>query len=907
MATYNLGTARGKVEIDTSDLTRAGAAFTSFGKQMLGIGALAAAGFGVAVKAAADFEKTISGVAAVLGATDKQMDAAREAALKLGTTTKFSAQEIALGMEDLAKAGLTMDQIIGGAIQGATSLAAAAGDMKLDVAAEIAVNAMKTFGLQAGDLTHVADVLAGAANASTLDVDDLAVSLKYAGSVAKTVGLTIDDTATALAILGDRGIRGSTAGTSLRGVLLSLNPTSVKAAKAMKELGLITEDGSNKFFNAKGEMKSFGEVMQILGDHTKDLSEQQRNTAFNIIFQRRAMASALILAEAGAKGFDDYATAIERVSATEVAEKKLDNLSGDITKLKANIQSMLITAGTPFQDQLREWTQLLTRLVQGFGQLTPETQKTLMKTLAYTAAVFTAVGATNIIVGQTIKFVTQMIQLGRALQFVITKMGVIALLEKLKFALFAIRYALVTQVIPAVWSFTAALLANPIGLIVAALVALGVGLVVLYHKWEPFRKFVDEAWQSFQVGWDMILDFARDLRSKLGSAIDWIGQRISTMVSWVKKNWDLLLIVFTGPIGLIITVVRRFGDDIVNFFQALPGRVIGFISDMLGWIVHQFSQMPERVGGALAFMVGRSIQLIAEWQVQMFNLITSIIEGVVGFFQKLPGRVISFVDKLWDGAWDRTFEFKTKAIDLIGNLVESIANFWRELPGRVIGWVNALWDNLWASFFVGKDIAIQIISDMVGSIVHWFSTLPERVGPWVIQLLHRLFEWFNNIRHDITTAIGNALDDVISFFMGLPGRIWDALGNLQERLFNKMKSIGTSMWEGFKDGLFGSPKTKIEYALIDLLDAARRINTDMGTEMAKLHNMTFNKLGANPVATANLMATGTGGPVAAPTAASSTTTYEGDKISIDGRPEKSAVQVAQEIMWKKRIRIRSPR
>lgn len=906
MTTYNLGTARGKVEIDTSDLTRAGAAFTSFGKQMLGIGALAAAGFGVAIKAAADFEKTISAVAAVLGATDKQMDAAREAALKLGTTTKFSAQEIALGMEDLAKAGLTMDQIIGGAIQGASALAAAAGDMKLDVAAEIAVNAMKTFGLSSDQLTHVADVLAGAANASTLEVDDLAVSLRYAGAVAKTVGLSIDETATALAILGDRGIRGSTAGTSLRGVLLSLNPTSVKAGKAMKELGLITEDGANKFFNAKGEMKSFGEVIQILQEHTKGLTEQQRNSAFNIIFQRRAMASALILAESGAKGFDEYAAAIQRVSATEVASKKLDNLAGDITILKANIQSMLITAGTPFQEQLRGWTQGLTKLVQGFGKLTPETQKTIMKTLAYTGVIFTAIGATNIIVGQTIKFVAQMIQLGKALQFVVSKMGVIALFEKLKFALFAIRYALVTQVIPAVWSFTAALLANPIGLIVVAIVALVAALVLLYHKWEPFRKIVDQLWQDFQVGWDILLGFSQMLRDKLGGAIDWVGKRIGVMVAWVKKNWDLLLMVFTGPLGLIVVVVRRFGDDIVNFFQALPGRVVGFISDMLGWIVHQFSQMPERVAGAIGFMIGRVIKLTVEWQIKMFELITAIIEGVVGFFQKLPGRVIAFVDKLWDDAWRRTFEFKTKAIQLVGDMVEAIVNFWRELPGRVIGWVDQLWDSTWAAFFRGKDIVIQAMSDMAGSVVHWFSTLPERIGPWVQSLIERLFTMFHNIRYDITNAIRMAIDEVIDFFMGLPTRIWTALGNLGERLFNKMKSIGTSMWEGFKNGLFGSPKTKIEYALMDLLEATRRINTEMGGEMAKLHNMTFNKLGTNPVATANLMATGTGGPLPS-TAGGNSNTYEGDKISIDGRPDKGAVQVAQEIMWKKRIRIRSPR
>ncbi|MGH9908724.1 MAG: phage tail tape measure protein, partial [Pyrinomonadaceae bacterium] len=239
---YDLGTARGRIEIDSAQLGRASQALTVVGQQMIGLGVLAGAGFVVAVKSAADFEHQMSAVAAVLqGETRPQFAALKELALDLGSTTVFSAGEIAGAMEALSKAGIPVEDMLNGAVEATVALAAAAGDELpggVERAAEVIANAQKTFNASADELNHFANVLVGAAASSTLSVEDLATSFRYAGPIAAQLGLSIDDLNTVLAILGDRGIKGSTAGTSLRGVLLSLTPSSEKAANTMRDLGL---------------------------------------------------------------------------------------------------------------------------------------------------------------------------------------------------------------------------------------------------------------------------------------------------------------------------------------------------------------------------------------------------------------------------------------------------------------------------------------------------------------------------------------------------------------------------------------------------------------------------------------------------------------------------------------------
>ena len=216
MPDYDLGTARGRIEIDstsaekglaataagTAAVTKSGGAAASsmllVGGAMTAVGVAGLAGFGLAIKAASDFEHQMSGVQAVSGATATEMEKLRKKALQLGADTVFSAGESAGAMEELVKAGLTVDDVLNGAADATVALAAA-GEIDLPVAATIAANAMNQFNLAAQDLPHVADLIAGAANASAIDVSDFGLSMQQAGVIANLVGLSFDDPALPIA------------------------------------------------------------------------------------------------------------------------------------------------------------------------------------------------------------------------------------------------------------------------------------------------------------------------------------------------------------------------------------------------------------------------------------------------------------------------------------------------------------------------------------------------------------------------------------------------------------------------------------------------------------------------------------------------------------------------------------
>lgn len=335
---------------------KAGAALASIGA------AGVVAGLSAATSKAADFEKQMSAVGAVSGATAQQMKDLSALALKLGADTSFSASESAQGIGELAKAGVSLADIMGGAAKASLDLAAAGG-VSVAEAAEIASNAMNVFGIKGKDMAHVADEIAGAANASAIDVNDFKFSLAAAGSVAATVGIGFDDLTTAIAVMGQAGIKGSDAGTSLKTMLLNLQPSTKSAKEEMQKLGIITKDGANQFFDAHGKAKSMAEIAGVLQNATKGLSEAQRIQALQTLFGTDAIRAAAIMASAGAKGFDEMASSIGHVSAADVANTRLDNLAGSIEKFKGSAETAAITVGQHLTPPLRRLVDIGTDLI----------------------------------------------------------------------------------------------------------------------------------------------------------------------------------------------------------------------------------------------------------------------------------------------------------------------------------------------------------------------------------------------------------------------------------------------------------------------------------------------------------------------------------------------------------------
>jgi TP901 family phage tail tape measure protein len=342
-----------------------GAVATAFGGAAIaGIAAFGAA-IGGSVKEAADFEKQISAIGAVSGATSDQLKQISDLALQLGKDTSFSASEAATGIEELTKAGVSMADIMGGAAKASLDLAAAGG-VSVAESATIASNAMNVFSKSGADMGHIADVIAGAANASAIDVHQFGYSLQAAGAVAATVGFSFDDLAQAIAVMGQAGITGSDAGTSLKTMMMNLQPSTKAASQMMQQLGIITKDGANQFFDASGKAKSMAQVAQVLQNALKGQTEQQKLATLQTLFGTDAIRAAAVMAKAGAQGFDDMAAAMGKVSAEDVANQRLDNLSGSIEKLKGSVETVAIMVGTAFLPIIRKAVDAATDLVNGW-------------------------------------------------------------------------------------------------------------------------------------------------------------------------------------------------------------------------------------------------------------------------------------------------------------------------------------------------------------------------------------------------------------------------------------------------------------------------------------------------------------------------------------------------------------
>lgn len=361
-------------------------AWEKVGTGMLVAGGAIGAGVGLAIKSFADFDKEMSNVQAVSGASAGQMQKLSAAALQAGADTAFSASEAAQATGELAKVGISTADILGGALTGALSLAAA-GNLDLAQAAEISGQAMKLFNLQGKDVGHIADVLAAGANKSAADVTDLAQALSQGGLVAAQTGLTLDDTVGTLSAFADNALMGSDAGTSFKTMLQRLTPQSAEAKRLMDQLGLSAFDAQGNFV---GITQYAGQLQVALGK----MSVEQRNAALQTLFGSDAIRAATVLYNLGADGVQNYVSAVnDQGAATRVAAINMDNLAGDVEQLKGSLETLLIKGGETGNGPLRALVQDATAAVNVLGGLPKPVRDGAFALAAASAAALLAGGS----------------------------------------------------------------------------------------------------------------------------------------------------------------------------------------------------------------------------------------------------------------------------------------------------------------------------------------------------------------------------------------------------------------------------------------------------------------------------------------------------------------------------------
>ena len=337
---------------------------------IIGGAATAIAGLGVAaMKVGSGFESSMSGVAATMGITadeiqrgSEEFELLKKAAKDAGETTKYSASQSAEALNYLALAGYDAEKAAA-ALPAVLNLAAA-GNMDLAYAADLATDAMAALGIEAttSNLTEFGDKMAVTAQKSNTSVAQLGEAILTVGGTAKSLAGGTTELNAALGVLANRGIKASEGGTALRNIILALSAPTDKAAGKIKELGI-------EVYDAAGKMRPINEVFKDLDKQLASMSDDEKTNALNDIFNKVDLKSAQALLAGCGEEFDNLAAAIENSAGamSEMAATQMDNLTGDIDILKSSLEGLAISFyESNLSDFARKAVQTVTDMV---GQL----------------------------------------------------------------------------------------------------------------------------------------------------------------------------------------------------------------------------------------------------------------------------------------------------------------------------------------------------------------------------------------------------------------------------------------------------------------------------------------------------------------------------------------------------------
>lgn len=316
------------------------------------------------VQVGSEFEAAMSRVSAISGATGQDLEKLKDQAIQLGADTAFSAKEAAAGMENLASAGFNTNEIMS-AMPGMLDLAASAGE-DLASSADIAASTLRGFGLQASDASHVADVLAKNAADTNAAVADTGEAMKYIAPLAKSAGISFEETAAAIGIMADNGIKGGQAGTTLRGALSRL-------AKPTDQMAAVMDDLNLKFYDSDGKMKSLSEQCKMLKSATAEMTDEQKNQAIITLYGQESLSGMLALMNTEEGKLEDLTESYKNAdgAAADMAATMQDNLKSGMEQLGGSLETLGIKIyeemQTPLKEAANAGTEYVNRLTEAFA------------------------------------------------------------------------------------------------------------------------------------------------------------------------------------------------------------------------------------------------------------------------------------------------------------------------------------------------------------------------------------------------------------------------------------------------------------------------------------------------------------------------------------------------------------
>lgn len=568
-----LGTANIREMAENLDET--GTKLKDAGKKMsvasAAIGAVGAAG----IKAGSDFESAMSEVKAISGATGDDFNKLKAKAEEMGATTKFSATESANAMYYMSLAGWkTNDMLVG--IEGVMNLAAASGE-DLATVSDIVTDGLTAMGYAADQSSKFADVFAKTVTNSNTDVSGLGEAMEYTGSIAGALNLSIEDVSLALGLMANSGVKASQAGTSLRAILQRLSTNTSGARDVIEDLGV-------KVFNSEGKMRDFGDIIADMRTKFAGLSDEQKTTIAKTVAGTTAMSGFLAIVNSAEGDFNKLTEAVNNSNgaAKEMSDIMIDNLKGDFTLIKSQLEGLGIQLTNTLRPILKDLLSSVSNFLTWLSELNPKTQATIILVLGLVAAI----GPLLIILGTMASSVSKIILLLTNENFLlgINKMKTAAATvatNAWKIAQIGLNGVLALGKIAITGLSTALsfLAANPIVLVIAAVAALAAGLIYLWNTNEDFKNAIISGWEFITNSFIEFDQFLTNIFS-----IDWsnsfgiLGECLNMFFADLSLFWDTTKLIFQGIIDFIKGV---FAGDWALAWQGIQNIFKGIFNGLL--------------------------------------------------------------------------------------------------------------------------------------------------------------------------------------------------------------------------------------------------------------------------------------------------------------------------------------
>lgn len=791
-------TALAKIDEIGGKMENLGNSIAGVGKTIMPV-STAVGGLGIAaVKTAADFDSAMSQVAAVSGATGDDLQSLRDKAREMGEKTKFSASEAAEAMNYMAMAGWKSKDMISG-IDGIMNLAAASGE-DLATTSDIVTDALTAFGLTAADSGHFADILAAASSNANTNVSMMGETFKYCAPIAGALGFSAEDTAEAIGLMANAGIKSSQAGTALRTIMNNLAGEVKISGQAIGDVTIATT-------NADGSMRSLSDILADCRVAFGGLTESEKAQAAESLVGKNAMSGFLALMNAAPADIEKLSGAIDNCDGTaeKMAATMQDNLMGQLTILKSQLEELAISFGEMLMPAIRSIVTKIQEFVDKLNGMDEGTREMILKIGLLVAAL----GPFLVILGTTIA------KIGTAMKgFVQLANG----FNKLKVAV---------QGGTGLFGKLGAAIGGISAPVVAVVAVIGTLVAAFLHLWntnEGFREAITAIWSQIK---ETFSSFCQGIVDRL-NALGFSFQDITQVISAVWNGFcSLLAPVFEGAFQAIAAVLSTVLDVITGILDVFIGLFTGNWSQMWSGVQTIFSGVWEGIKGVLSAAIG-IIQGIADVFLGWFGTSWSEVwTNIKTFFEGIWNGIVSF----FSGIWETITNVVQTGIMLIGSILSAAFDI-ITLPFQFI-WENckeiivSVWNTIKSVVSSAINAVSSVISSVMSVIQNVISTIWTAISTKVSTVVNAIKNTVNTVFNaikSVTSTVWNGIKSAISTVVdGIKSKVssvFNAVKSTVTSIFNGIKSTATSVWNGVKSAIV----TPIEAAKSAVKAALDRIS-----------------------------------------------------------------------------------